>query len=153
MWKVCILSAVCLLWKFSFLSKGPLAHSEHWGLNCPTSPPTPHTHSPSPTSRKSLLLFSFFAKPPLKSANFQSPPFLTDSLPPPAIEKIFHTLLLPLSSIPHIKNRIFHWTLIILKFFIINPIPHLLKLTKFLVEISQFNFLFKTDKNIKYFRF
>ena len=56
---------------------------------------------------------------------------------------------------PTSKNRIFQWTAIF-KFFIHN-LPHLLKVTKFLVKISQF----MTKKNIfvykffviKYFRF
>ena len=63
---------------------------------------------------------SFFPRPP-------PPPF------PPSLN-------------PH-KNRIFQWTPIMLKFFILNLIPSF-KVTKFLIKISQFKFLVVTEKNI-----
>ena len=45
------------------------------------------------------------------------------------------------------KSWIFQWTPKILKFFILNP-SYLLKVTKFLVKICQFEFLVMTEKNI-----
>ena len=45
------------------------------------------------------------------------------------------------------KSRIFLWTPKILKFFILNPILSV-KSTKFLVKISQFQFLVMTEKNV-----
>ena len=48
---------------------------------------------------------------------------------------------------PAPKNRIFQWTPIILKFFILTPY-HLLKATKLLIKISRFKFLVMTEKNI-----
>ena len=42
-------------------NKAPLTHSVHWGLN--------------PHSLKNIDPFFFFAKPPLKSAKYISPPF------------------------------------------------------------------------------
>ena len=71
----------------------------------------------------------------LKFANCPSPTFLGN---PP----LYIGFLLP----PPPKNQIFQWTSQILKFFIINPIL-LLKLTKFLVKISQFKVLFMIEKN------
>ena len=47
----------------------------------------------------------------------------------------------------HPKSRIFQWSPKILKFFILNTIL-LLKVTKFLDKISQFEFFFMTEKNI-----
>ena len=55
----------------------------------------------------------------LKSANYPSPSFLSDSPPLRAPKKIvFHA-----HPPPHEKKLICQWTPIILKFFIINPIP------------------------------
>ena len=51
-----------------------------------------------------------------------------------------------LSPLPR-KYRIFQWTTIILKFIVLNLI-HLLKISKFLVKISQFKVLVMTEKNI-----
>ena len=67
----------------------------------------------------------FFAKPPLKSANYPRPFYR--QFPP-----IYWYCVYP----P--KNQVFKWTLIILRFFIFNPISCLLKVTKFLVKISLF---------------
>ena len=46
------------------------------------------------------------------------------------------------------KNQIFQWTPIILKFFILNPIPSFKSIAKFLVKISLFKILVLTEKNI-----
>ena len=55
----------------------------------------------------------------LESANYPSPSFLSDSPPLRAPKKIvFHA-----PPPPHEKKLICQWTPIILKFFIINPIP------------------------------
>ena len=81
---------------------------------------------------------SFLPSPPLKSANCpsplfrQSPPLYWFSVNPP----------------PPPKSQIFHWTPEILKFFILNNIFYLLKVTKSLSKISQFEFLVMTWKNI-----
>ena len=75
-----------------------------------------------------------FAKSPLKSANYSSPSFLGDSPSCPP----------PLSTPTKKKNRIFQWTPIILKKSLLT-LSHLLKVTKFLVEIFQFKFLVMTE--------
>ena len=49
------------------------------------------------------------------------------------------------------KNQIFQWTPKILKSFILNP-SYLFKKTKFLVKISQFEFLVMTKKNISVYK-
>ena len=73
-------------------------------------------------------LASFLSSPPpLKSANG----FSWHSAPPPPP-----------------KHRIFQWTSKILQLFILNPRSYLLKVTKFLVKISQFELLVLTEKNI-----
>ena len=76
----------------------------------------------------------FFAKPLLKSENCPSPLFR-------------QSLTIYWFFVNPPKNRIFQWTPIILKLFILNPI-YLLKVTKFLVKISQFKFLVMIEKNI-----
>ena len=81
----------------------------------------------------------FFVKPPLKSVNCPRPFFLGDSLP---IYIVFSW------TTPY--NRIFQWTPIILKFPSLNP-SHLLKVTKFLIKISQFKFLVITFLFINFF--
>ena len=48
---------------------------------------------------------------------------------------------------PSPKNRIFQWTPKMLKVSILNP-TYLLKVTKFPVKISQFEFLVMRKKNI-----
>ena len=53
-----------------------------------------------------------FAKSPLKSSNYPSPPF--QAIHPPSKKELKNTVL---------KIQIFLWTPIILKFFIINLIP------------------------------
>ena len=73
----------------------------------------------------------FLAKPPLNLQTVQVPSFLGN---PPAI-LVFH------ETPP--KNRIFQC--IHLKNI---KVVHLLKVTKFLVNISQFEFLLMTEKNI-----
>ena len=85
-------------------------------------------------------------KTPLKSTNCPSPPFLGNPL-------LYIGFLWTPSPFP--KRRIFQWTRKILKF---SPLTssYLLKVTKFLVKIAQFEFLVMTEKNIfliKYFRF
>ena len=87
------------------------------------------------TSLKNTTTFVFGKPPPLKSANYPSP-LLFRQFPP--IYWFFMT------SSP--KNRIFQWTLLILRFFILNPIPSFKKLK--LAKISQFKFLVMTEKNI-----
>ena len=54
-------------------------------------------------------------------------------------------LFLPCLNTP--KHQIFQWMHKILKFSSLTP-SYLLKVTKFLVKISQFEFLVMTDKNI-----
>ena len=99
--------------------KKMLHHSVHWGIN-----PSPQTPPP------------FLAKPPYESANCPSPSFLEN----PSLYIGF------LSTSPP-KSQIFQWTRIMLKFFILTP-SFLLKVTKFLVKISQFPFLVMPEKNI-----
>ena len=74
----------------------------------------------------SCLASFLSSRPPLKSANGFS---WYPALPPP-------------------KHRIFQWTPKILHLFILNPRSCLLKVTKFLVKISQFELLVLTEKNI-----
>ena len=95
-------------------------HSEHWGIN--PSSKTPPT--------------SFLPIPPLKSTNCPSTPSLFRQSAP--IYWFFKTLL------P--KGRIFHW---IPKKSFSSLIPsYILKVTKFLGQVSQFEFLVMTKKNI-----
>ena len=71
-------------------------------------------------------LASFLSSPPpLKSANG----FSWHPAPPPP------------------KHRIFQWTSKILQLFILNPRYYLLKVTKFIVKIYQFELLVLTEKN------
>ena len=100
-------------------------HSMHWGT---TRPPS---KTPPPLFRQVL--------PPLKSANWPSPT--------PRFFRRFPPIYCFFVNTPPPKNRVFQWTLIIFKFFILTP-SHLLKVTKFLVKISQFKFLLMTEKNI-----
>ena len=74
---------------------------------------------------------------PLKSANCPSPLFLFRQSP--LLYRFF------VSSPP--KSLIFQWTPKILKFLSLTP-SYLWKVTKFLVKISQFEFLVTTEKNI-----
>ena len=87
------------------------------------------------TPIKNTSLF-FFAKPPVKPANCLNPPFQEISF------YILHDLpwILDFSGNPTI-----------LKFFSLTQ-SHLLKVTKFLVEISQFKFLVVAKKNIFVFK-
>ena len=78
----------------------------------------------------------FLAKPPLNRQTFQA--LLFRHPPPPSI--LTFRDLSP-------KSQIFQGTSKILKFFILNTIL-LLKVTKFLRKISQFEFLVMTEKNI-----
>ena len=72
--------------------------------------------SPPPTSKTLPLLFFFFSKSPLKSANYPSP-FL-------AIQPVPHFKKTVFSCTPSPKNRIFsNIKIIILQFFVINFIP------------------------------
>ena len=92
----------------------------------------------SPHSFKNTTTL-FLAKPPLpqiKSANCQSPPFEAIALS-----------ILVFREPPPPKNWILQWIPKILKFFTLNP-SNLLKVTKFLVKISQFEFFVMTEKNI-----
>ena len=75
------------------------------------------TLSPPPTSKTSSFLFFFFAKPPLKSANYPSPPF--QAIHSPKKTNCFFMHPPPLLKIGFFSNI----KIIILKFFIINPIP------------------------------
>ena len=94
----------------------------HWGIN------------PNPTQ-----LPSFLPSPaPFKSANCPRPLFIGN----PSFILFFH-------ETPS-KTWIFPWTQKILKFFILTP-SYLLKVTKFLVKIFQFEFL--NFFVIKYSRF
>ena len=79
----------------------------------------------------------FFAKPAFKPANCPSPPFLGNS---PQDIVFFR-------ASPQPRNRIFQWTPVILKFSSFTP-SLLLKVTKFLDKISQFEFLVTAEKNI-----
>ena len=77
---------------------------------------------------------SFLPSPPLKLANCPRPLFRQSPL------YIGFSWILP-----HSKIRIFQLTPKILTFFILNTI---LKVTKFLGKISQFEFLVMTGKNV-----
>ena len=77
----------------------------------------------------------FLAKPPLNLQSFQ-PPFLGNP-----------SLLINFLWTSPPKSWIFRWVPRLLKFFILNP-TYLLKVTKLLVEISQFEFLVMAEKNI-----
>ena len=91
-----------------------------------------------PSFRNTTPSFSS-SPPPLKSANWPSPT--------PRFFRRFPPIYCFFVNTPPPKNRVFQWTLIIFKFFILTP-SHLLKVTKFLVKISQFKFLLMTEKNI-----
>ena len=86
------------------------------------------------TSIKNTTNLVFGKPPPLKSANCPSP-LLFRQFPP--IYWFFVT--------PSPKNRIFQWTLIILKLFVFNPIPSFKKLK--LAKISLFKFSYDREKH------
>ena len=91
----------------------------------------PQKHQPSP-----------FCQAPHKSENFQSPP-------PPSSSPLAYLSLYILVFCKAFQNQIFQWLPILIKFFILNFISSFksLKLSKFLVIISQFKFLFVTEKH------
>ena len=99
-----------------------LLHSVHWGIN-PTSNPAPTTFLPSS---------------PLNLQTVQVPLTLFRQSPP-----VYWFFVKPPS-----KTRIFPWTPTpnLLKFFI----SYLLKVTKFLVKLSQFEFLEKIQRILVY---
>ena len=113
-----------LVFLFTTLKRYLLAgHSVHWGINPPPSKTPPPFFLPSPY---------------LKLANCPSPrPFLDNS---PSILVFVNSPLPP-------KSQIFQWAPKILMFFILNP-SYFLKVTKFLVKMSQFEFLVMTEKNV-----
>ena len=76
----------------------------------------------------------FLANSLLKLANCLTPLFCQS---PPSIVVFRETF----------KSWIFHWTHKISKFFTLTP-SYLLKVTKFLVKTSQFEFLVMIEKNI-----
>ena len=78
---------------------------------------------------------SFLPSPLLNLQTIQAPPFLDN---PPSI-LVFCEL-----SPPPPKSWIFQWMPKILKFFILNPVLFL-KVTKFLVKISQFEFFYDRE--------
>ena len=87
---------------------------------------------------KNTTLFSSQAPPSLKLAHcLEAPaPFLGN----PPLYWFF-------GNIPHPKSCILQWTPKITKFFILNTI-YLLKVTKFLLKMSQFECLVTTEKNV-----
>ena len=96
-------------------------HSVHWGV--------------TPLSKTPLSLFHLA---PLKYAN--CPRSLFRQSPSPTIY-----CFVVFSWNPP-KNWIFQWTPIILKLFILDPIPSLI-VNKFLVKICQFKFLVMNEKH------
>ena len=101
-----------------------LLHSVHWGINPTSNPPT-----------------NFLPSYPLNLQTVQVSLTLFRQSPPPPIYWFFVK--------PPSKTRIFPWTPTpnLLKFFIFTP-SYLLKVTKFLVKLSQFEFLVrKNSKN------
>ena len=82
---------------------------------------------------------SFLSSPrPLRYANCPTRPIFRE---PPAIYWLW------LFVSPPVKNWIFQWTSIISKFSS-STLPYHLTVTRFLVKISQINFLDMTEKNI-----
>ena len=101
------------------------------------------------TPSSSKILPPFLAKSPLKSGNCPSPSLHLFRQFPPIYCFFFGTL--PTS--PPLKIGFFNQPSIILRFFILNP-SQLLKVTEFLVKISQFKLLAMFIKFFvtKYFR-
>ena len=88
-----------------------------------------------------------FARSPLKSSNYASPCLLDDSPPPPTPSKkyFFRAPSPPLTQ----KKRIRFLSELPYYYHFLSLTPfHLLKVSKFIVEISQFKFLVMTEKNI-----
>ena len=106
-------------------------HSVHWGINPPPSPPSPPPQKHHPSSFRIL-------RPP-KSANCPSLPF-SGNYP------IYIGFSWP-SPPPLPKTWIFRWTPKILKFFISFTPTYLLKVSKVLVKITQFEFLVVTEQS------
>ena len=90
-----------------------------------------------------------FAKSPLKSANYPSPSFLGES---PPLKKIIHGPP-PTHTHTHPEKIVVSVNFHNINFFLSLTPSHLLKVTKFLVEISQFKFLVMTEKNIFIYKF
>ena len=103
-----------------------LLHSVHWGINPTSNPPT-----------------NFLPSYPLNLQTVQVSLTLFRQSPPPPIYWFFVK--------PPSKTRIFPWTPTpnLLKFFIFTP-SYLLKVTKFLVKLSQFEFLEKIQRILVY---
>ena len=99
-------------------------HSVHWGID------------PAPPLLKNTPPPLFLAKSPLKSAKCASPPFFGN-----------HTYILVFRKIPSLKFGLFQELQKYLSFFSVIP-SYLLKVTKFLVKISQFEFLVSTEQRI-----
>ena len=95
-------------------------HRVHRGINPPQKYPPPLSCQASPLNLKTV----------------QAPLFRQSSL---CISFSW--------TLPPPKSPIFQWMPKMLKFLIVNPI-FLLEVTKFLVKISQFEFLVMTEKNI-----
>ena len=96
----------------------------HWGI---TPPPSPQKHLPS-----------FLPSPSLNWQTAQAPLFQQSPPPLPSI--------LVFRKPPH-KSQIFQWTQKYSSFSSLTP-SYLLKVAKFLVKISQFEFLVMIEKNI-----
>ena len=86
-----------------------------------------------------------FVNCPLKSTNYRSPLFRRFTPPP---KYFFFMYPLHLLFKPPKKQRMFQRTPKKLKFFLSLTPSHLLRIIKFLVDISQFKFFFMTEKNI-----
>ena len=87
-----------------------------------------------------------FANSPLKSANYPKPPF--QAIHRPQKNFFFHAPLPPKKKQSNFSVKSYN------KNFFSSLTPsHLLKVTKFLVEISQFKFLVMTEKNIFIYKF
>ena len=82
----------------------------------------------------------FLAKPPFKSANCPSTPFLDNPPPPPPSVSVFHEL-------PPLKVEFVNGHPKYQNFSSLTQ-SYLLIVTKFLVKITQFEFLVMTEKNI-----
>ena len=104
--------------------------SVHWGIN-PLLKNTMPSFLPSP--------------PPIKSANYPSPPFLGIPFPPSILA--FHKLLPPLP----LKVGFFTERPKFQSFSSLTT-SYLLKVTEFLVKISQLEFLVMAEKNISVYK-
>ena len=93
----------------------------YWGINTPLN-----KHQPL-----------FLPKAPLNLQTVQAPSSFLGNPP----------FYIGFSWAPPPKSLIFQWTPKILKFLFLTP-SYLWKVTKFLVKISQFEFLVTTEKNI-----